>query len=50
MAQNIANGSIISRTVEGEEEEDFGPILIKKLEVRLQWIAAKIHLCRKIRK
>lgn len=31
MAQSIANGSI-AQTVE-EDEEDFGPLLIKKLEV-----------------
>lgn len=35
MAQSLADGSV-ARTVE-EEEEDFGPLLIKKLEVCMQW-------------
>lgn len=36
MAQSVVDGSV-ARTVE-EEEDDFGPLLIKKLEVCIRWL------------
>lgn len=42
MAQSVADGSV-ARTVE-EEEDDFGPLLIKKLEVCTQLVESTVTI------